>query len=352
VVIGPVAAGEMTPRDARMHSLFDPSVGRGLEIGPLHDPVVRRAQGDVRYVDVRDRAGLCAEYASHEGFPLDRIVEQDYVLLDAHGRVRPLREAVSSELPVDWVVASHVMEHVPDVVSWLSEVADVLVDGGPLVLAIPDRRFTFDIDRPCTTVGEMLLAHRSRDVRPSVRAVYDHFSRCMHIDAQRVWAGGHAGPRMYGVDVGLQQAARAQAGEYVDCHAWVWTAASFVEQVTELGDLDLCDFTVERIIDTARGEIEFYARLRRMPRDLDRDDRARLRSSGIRSWSDTEVGTVQADEPAPTVGGLRDDDAAVAASLSAYEARIVRAKRRLVYGVRSFGGGVRRRGGSAPGATG
>jgi SAM-dependent methyltransferase len=313
-----------SPRHARMHALFDAGHGRGLEVGPLHTPIVTRAHADVSYVDVHDRAGLQESYLSHQGFPLDEVEEVDHVLLGPEG-MRTLPQAVGPSAPFDWVVACHVVEHVPDVVTWLQEVAKVLLDGGALVLAVPDRRFSFDVDREATTVGEMLLARENRDQNPNVRAVYDHFSRCMHIDTAHVWNGGKAGPRMYGVDVVRAHIEQAASGEYVDCHVWVWTPGSFVAQLAELGALDLLDYAVEEVVDTPVGELEFYVRLRRLPRGLSADERDARRADGLQTWTDVQPPT---ELPGPDPDPL--DPADVAVTLSSAEARLVVAKRRVL----------------------
>jgi len=318
---------ERSPRQVQMHALFDVSRGRGLEIGPLNSPLVARDEADIRYVDVHDRAGLQDAYRSHENFPLEQIEEPDFVLLGRDG-MRSL-PAVAGACTYDWVVASHVIEHVPDLVTWLHEVAEVLTDDGVLVLAVPDRRFSFDVDRDTTTVGEMLLAHRSRDQRPSVRAVYDHFSRCMHIDPAHVWRHQAPGPRMYDLEFVLGQVAESESGTYVDCHVWVWTPAGFVEQLADLAAMGLTDLVVERVVDTAFDELEFYARLRRLPRGLDDAGRAEQRARAVTTWTDVE--------PPPLLrpaGGVDDDPEAVAASLSASEARLVLLKRRAVHRAR------------------
>lgn len=318
----------LTPRQSRMYRLFDPTRGRGLEVGPLHAPVVPRSTGDVRYVDVHDRDGLREAYRSHEGFPLDDIEAPDFALLGPDG-MRTLPQAVAAAAPFDWVVASHVVEHVPDAVGWLAEVAEVLVDDGLLLLAVPDRRLCFDAERHPTTVGDMLLAHGSADVRPSVRAVYDHFSRCVHLDPLHIWHGGGPGERMYDSDFVLAKIAEAEAGEYVDCHVWVWTPASFVEQLAELAALDLLPFAVDQVVDPDVDDIEFFVRLRRLPRGLERDARDALRSVGVQQWSDVALPL----EPEPVAEPPPDPDA-VLASLSRRELRAVLAKRRVLEGAR------------------
>lgn len=263
--------GERSARHQRLLALFDQHQGKGLEIGPLFDPVVHRPGADIRYVDVHSGPELKAYYSAHPDVPVEDIVDPDFVLIGPDG-TRSLPEAVGGTACFDWVVASHVIEHVPDLISWLEEVAAVLVDGGRLVLAVPDRRFSFDADRDPTTVGQILLARRLRDTIPSVRAIYDHYSRVVTIDAGQAWDGRRpsARDRIHGQDYVQEQLRLAtEEGRYVDAHVWLFTPQSFVDQLGELAGLGLHCFAVEQVIPTAERELEFYAVLRRTPRGVD-----------------------------------------------------------------------------------
>src|SRR5690349_11546981 len=75
-----LAREQRSERHQRILGLFDQSRGRGLEIGPLFDPVVRRWDSDIRYVDVHPGAILKEFYATHPGVPVDDIVDPDFVL--------------------------------------------------------------------------------------------------------------------------------------------------------------------------------------------------------------------------------------------------------------------------------
>jgi SAM-dependent methyltransferase len=337
---------ERSERHSRILDLLEPARGKGLEVGPLFDPVVRRHDGDVVYVDVHAGPELKQYYAEHPGVPLDDIIDPDFVLIGPDGP-RPLPVAVSPAAPFDWAVASHVIEHVPDIIGWLDEMAEVLEDGGRLVLAVPDRRFSFDAARPPTTVGEMLLAHRSGDRTPSVRAVYDHHSSVVSIVAVDAWKGEVPLPeaRIHDLDFVLAQVDRAvKDGEYVDCHVWLFTPASFVQQLAELGRLDLTSFAVERVVPTAENELEFYVRLRRIPRGLDADQRAEARAAGVQTWADAETrrattGGATAD-PLPATGAPPAGTTYVL--LSEREARLIAVKRGVFERARRLVGRLRR----------
>lgn len=51
----------------------------------------------------------------------------------------------------DFVIANHFIEHCQNPILALQNLFRVLKAGGVLYLAVPDKRFTFDVERPCTT---------------------------------------------------------------------------------------------------------------------------------------------------------------------------------------------------------
>lgn len=264
----------LTARQVHARTHLDLATGRGLEIGPLTTPLVGRHEADVRYLDIHSAAGLREHYRADPAVPPEDVVEIDYVLI-TDDRVLPIQEAAAAGAPFDWVLASHVIEHVPDVIGWLSDLAAVLRDGARLSLVVPDRRYCFDARRPPTTVGQMLLAHASGDTRPSSRAIFDHFASVCGASPAELWAGAVPGPetRLHTVGQALELVDRSERGEYVDSHVWLFTPTSFVEQLDELSQAGLLDFTVVDVTATPEGELEFYPTLARQPRA--RDEAAR-----------------------------------------------------------------------------
>ena len=254
-------------RQRRLWDLYDFGRGRGLEIGPLHNASVLREHGDVDYLDVFPRDQLLKNYEGHLNVDPDRIPEIDFALHDGE-RVRSIPETLTGVAPYDWVMASHVIEHVPDVIGWLDQVAQVTVDGAALVLVVPDRRYCFDLHRPGTTVGQLLQAYEAGDVVPSVRAVYDYKRGHAGVRAPDIWAGRVAGyeKRIYTLEQVQEQVDLARKGEYVDGHVWTFTPGSLLEQLVELRDLGLSQWRVESMKATRRDENEFFMVLRRLPR--------------------------------------------------------------------------------------
>jgi SAM-dependent methyltransferase len=317
------AADELPRRRRAVHEAIGPGTGRGLEIGPLSSPLVGKDEGDVFYVDVLSTEALREHYAPDPTVPSALIVDVDAALL-SDGRLRPIAEATAGVAPFDWAVASHVIEHVPDMIGWLADVADVLVDDGRLLLVIPDRRYSFDALRARTTVGQLLQAHESQDQRPSIRAVYDHFSDAVSISSHEAWNGrvpdttARVHDRVYLASV-LRRF--RDSADYIDCHVWLFTPQEFVQQLAELAEHDLLDFVVETVVPTAPHDLEFFVTLRRIPRDTPHADRAALFGRAFPCPPDHAPGS-----PPPGV---------VTRALSEREARLVDAKRRLFEGARA-----------------
>jgi hypothetical protein len=259
----------VTPRMHRARANLDLQAGRGLEIGPLFSPIVYRHEADVRYVDIHSAEDLREHFAHDPNVRIEDIVDVDFVLIDGDS-VRSVGGASSLDGPYTWAIASHVIEHIPDLISWLADLASVLVDDGKLSLAIPDRRYCFDYLRPATTVGDMLLAHQSRDARPSARAVFDHFQSHVEVAAVDLWRGiiSENPQRTYSVDQAWGLVKDSKAGEYVDSHVWLFTPRSFVEQMNILSKIGLIEFTIANLLPTAELDFEFFVTLRRLPRNM------------------------------------------------------------------------------------
>jgi len=120
--------------------------GEGIEIGALHNPLPLPRSARVRYVDRLPVSELRAHYPELEQEPL---VHVD--ILDDGERL-----ATISDSSVDFVVANHFLEHTQDPVGTLLNTFRILKPAGVLYLAVPDKRHTFDIDRPVTPFEHVL----------------------------------------------------------------------------------------------------------------------------------------------------------------------------------------------------
>jgi SAM-dependent methyltransferase len=290
--------------------------GVGLEIGALHHPIIERTQATVLYVDHADTATLRVKYADHDD--VGEIVDVDVVWGDG-----ALSEALGERGPVDWAIASHVIEHVPDLVAWLDQLAEVMRDGGVLSLAIPDKRYCFDIHRRETDPADVVDAWLTARRRPTLGTVYEFYARIQEVDAGQAWAGAYARPDD-NVSQGIEWARRAAAtDDYFDVHCWAFTPASFVATLRTLFRLGLTSFRVASFEPTRPGELEFFCVFERLPRGLDEADKTARQLASL-DPVERQLVSVEAIE---IVGGLAPQGVRVM-PLSDKEARLVELKRR------------------------
>ena len=121
--------------------------GRGLEIGALHRPMPVPP-------------GVTMSYA--DSYPTDELIRLWSPEVDGH-QVAPVDVVTDAttlqgvaDASYDFVIASHVVEHLEDPIRGLQNLARVTRPGGIVFLALPDRRATFDKDRRPTSIAHVL----------------------------------------------------------------------------------------------------------------------------------------------------------------------------------------------------
>lgn len=243
---------------------------RGLEIGPLCTPRIVKADAQVYYLDHCSTEDLKKKYAGDPNISIDRIVQVDLI---ADGR--PLTAILGNKAPLDFVVASHVIEHVPNLIGWLKEAEDALVVDGVLALWIPDKRFTFDLLRRVTATEDIAAAHRERRRRPSLNCIVDHFANVVSVECQQLWENynvARSATLAHSPGVWKSAAAQHEQGAYVDCHCWVFTPWSFLSLMGWITSEWGLAFELDHFEVTPLGDMQFMVRLRKSRSETSRTD--------------------------------------------------------------------------------
>lgn len=223
--------------------------GLGLEIGPSHNPIAPKRDGfNVRILDHADSSNLKKKYKGHE-VNLENIEEVDYVW-----RGEDFEELVGGSEIFDWVIASHVIEHVPDLIGFLDQCNRILKKNGKLSLVIPDKRYCFDYFLPLTKTGECLDAYIKKRLRPTPGQVFDHFANASSRFNQIAWSNqdqGEATELIHNLPYAKEQFLRAiNSEEYNDVHCWRFTPQSFDLTLSDIYYLGLTNFRVIEEFDT------------------------------------------------------------------------------------------------------
>lgn len=232
---------------------------KGLEIGPLNKPLVRKtdiqAGGEISYLDHLPTNELRKKYEEDKSVSNDEIVPVDFVCRDGD-----IVKATSGHT-FDYVVASHVIEHAPNLLRFLSDIHNILKPGGSLILIIPDKRFTFDLKRPNTTFGEVLEKFLKTETKPNLSVVYDHFAMSTHANGHNIWYGleNEGDSRLLVSETFAWDAAHRvyKESHYFDVHVNIFTPASFFSILKKTINHDIVLFKVDKFIDTRVGQIEF-----------------------------------------------------------------------------------------------
>ncbi|MDQ2844755.1 MAG: class I SAM-dependent methyltransferase [Acidobacteriota bacterium] len=231
----------------------------GIEIGPLGSPLVTKAEGKIIYVDHTEAANLRERYRGNPIVDCDKIVE-----VDAIWGENTIAQAIGLE-KVDYVLASHVVEHVPDLITWLQELRSVLKPTGQVRLLVPDRRYTFDYLRRESRIHDVLRNYWMRARRPPPHSVLEFNFYSSPVDMVKAWDGLLDTSELIPTSSysrAVEMAEEAKKGTYHDTHCWVFTPQSFAHLFGELAEFGFIDFACERFWDTVRYEIEFSVVLR------------------------------------------------------------------------------------------
>lgn len=230
---------------------------RLIEIGPSFAPVAPKSQGwNTVVVDHASQDELRAKYAQDPTVHTDRIETVDKIW---NG---PSLHDIFPE--PDWgnyraVIASHAIEHFPNPVAFLQSASRLThAESGMVSLAVPDKRFCFDVFKPLTTTGDWLDALRHQHARHTGVTVFNHI-------AYHTTNGGHSTwTPQAPVDLALAHdvhyardlflAYDPQQANYVDAHAWIFTPASFELILFELYVLGLIDWRIARLEASSASE--------------------------------------------------------------------------------------------------
>lgn len=246
--------------------------GLGLEIGPSHNPLAPKRAGF--RVEILDHAGageLREKYRSH-GVNIDNIEEVDYVW-----RGEPLDQLIGKPGAYDYIIASHVIEHTPDLIAFLQQCEKLLKPAGVLSLVIPDKRYCFDYLRWPSSTGDVLQAHYENRRAHAPGVVFDHFSTACKLNGNIAWGPGLNGDLSFVhmlADAQAMMDAAKTGSAYIDVHQWRFTPSSFRLILSDLNALQLASLSEVQFFDTVG--CEFFVALSAAGKQQPAPDRLQL----------------------------------------------------------------------------
>lgn len=233
--------------------------GYGLEIGPSHNPVLPKSRGyNIKILDHDTQENLIVKYRNL-GISEEKL--QLIEPVDFIWRGEPLSKLIGTS-KFDYIIASHVIEHTPDFISFLVECSNMLKDDGVLSLVVPDMRYCFDFLRPLTSTGDVLQAYFLKCTKPLPGKIFEHFSMTAFRGGCHTWSHGNSDPITFvtSLDEAWELTKRsALSEEYIDIHNWVFNPSSFRLIVNDLNSIGILNINVISFQDTI--DYEFFVKL-------------------------------------------------------------------------------------------
>jgi SAM-dependent methyltransferase len=176
----------------------------GIEVGPGDRPFPIPASAQILYGDIRKHEALADIFQTTDLKPVQDIDAQSFDGIDDDN--------------LDFVISAHVIEHLRDPIGSIVNAIRVLKVGGVHILVVPDMRYTFDRNRPQTTV-EHALADFTDGGAGTCRSSYEEHLRYVHPYL--------TGETYSESDIQRYADENVKHWRAFDCHFHAWSQAGF-----------------------------------------------------------------------------------------------------------------------------
>mgnify|MGYP005805236423 CR=1 FL=1 len=225
---------KLDEREQFISQIVQRKESRILEIGPLNRPIVTKNKyPNAFYCDIRSTDEVKALYSGNDyleatGIQIDvtEIVDIDYVINESY------KKTFQNIPKFDYVIASHVIEHMEDIIGFFQDITNILKPHGKLCIIYPDKRYCFDHFRESASFRDAFnVYHHGR--HNAAPMALDFFFNVVHEnDAIRFWQANHI-PELLPQN-SFQQALTAyqqfeQGQKLDDVHFWEFTDRSFAK---------------------------------------------------------------------------------------------------------------------------
>jgi hypothetical protein len=236
---------------------------QALEIAPFYDPFLKKVNYIVDYTDYTTTEELKIRASKIPNFGEVDVPAVDFVWSPG----KELKDCVPQGREYDFVVASHVLEHVPNPLGWLNEVLSVSREGCCIALFLPDRRMSNDFFRRETDFAQLMQLWIEQPVTPTPGQIFDcleHSFATPGTSSLRFESRDnpvYPVDRYYSDDETIETAIFAyNESQYIDVHCTVWTpsnATALLERAVDAGVLNV------HIAGVEEDEAEFLILLRK-----------------------------------------------------------------------------------------
>ena len=240
--------------------------GHGIEIGPSHNPIAPKKKGyKVHIIDHMSREQLISKYKDHD-VNLENIEEVDFIWQGEN-----YSDLTGKGKFYDWIIASHVIEHTPDLIGFLKDCDTILRDDGVISLVVPDKRYCFDHYRPVSGLSKIIDSHLQKNSIHTQGTVAEYYLNVVSKAGSIAWDSNTTGN--YNCVHSLENALQGMKSvlnekAYLDVHAWCFVPHSFRLIIHDLFHLGFVPFQEVGFFSTEG--CEFYITLSRNGKGINR----------------------------------------------------------------------------------
>lgn len=241
-----------------------------LEIGPLCFPMYPKSDGfNVEIADYLSGEELRQKYKDSIGYDADKIEEVDFVV------ARHYASSIGKKGYYDVIAASHLIEHVVDIIEFINDCSTLLKNDGKIKLVIPDKRYEFDYFREEVSIRTVIDNHyyRTSANNHSIGTRIDTLLNSVHVKGNGTYVPNSGiyfdKDMMFSwddnndwLDDMVLSIKEYSDDKYCNMHSGVFTPKSFEILIYQLNILGYIDFKIDEII-TEKNSIEFYVTLKR-----------------------------------------------------------------------------------------
>lgn len=221
----------------------------GIELAPGSSPILEKGAFNVTYVDKFDHSKNSDTYLQGQPVHIDCLLGDKLIdeILEHH--------------TFNYVVSSHVIEHVPDFIQFFKSAANVLLNGARLVMYVPDKRYTFDVLRPVSTITDIEEAHNQHLRHPSRAMARDvYVNSDLSAEAAGLWDKSYSPIPTRDSSEALKIADELDLSK-ADLHCFTFTPKSFLDLINHVIAKHVPAFQVLEITETPYRCNEFIVDL-------------------------------------------------------------------------------------------
>jgi SAM-dependent methyltransferase len=230
---------------------------RILEIGALTTPTYTPEDACVKYMDWFSRQELIDLYRKDPKLDVKDVIDVDYVIKEP-------RFSTFIEEKFDLIICNHVIEHIPDVITWVQQLQQILSEEGAVFLSVPDKKYTFDYLRRETSLVEILRCFHEKLERSNYYQILDsiYFHRPITPSDNYFEKRRKLKKKPRSISEAMKEADSAQGFHSGGFHCHVFSHRLFPNLWSDLIESGLINLEIAEISRVKRGLGEFHILLR------------------------------------------------------------------------------------------